>query len=355
MKRKAISCLLVLASVLTMTPSIPTLAAENQADKTVVNETLADENQADKTLTDETQSDGTSADGLQETNASGSKTAVVKYDQASSFTVTIPKSIVLDSNKTATYNVKVKGDILGNEIITVVPDATVTLNDANGKDPVTGTINQVKTEFLCNEITADDGCSTDGKITADSLTSGNWSGVFRFSIDVDKKIDAGLYDANGIMLCSWEESEINPEKNYVPYGGSPDYFIDAINSAYYVINKKYPSVINIVIPNNVSQIGNYAFANGSNGHSVYTVENVFIPNSVTKIGTMSFSYCENLKYVSISNNITSIGSKAFYICTSLTSVKYRGTVYDTKSELEAVLVANGVNVSADAFDKTALK
>ena len=41
MKRKAISCLLVLASVLTMTPSIPTLAAENQAGKTVVNETLA--------------------------------------------------------------------------------------------------------------------------------------------------------------------------------------------------------------------------------------------------------------------------------------------------------------------------
>lgn len=54
MKRKAISCLLVLASILTMTPSIPTMAAENQADKTVVNETLANENQADKTLADET-------------------------------------------------------------------------------------------------------------------------------------------------------------------------------------------------------------------------------------------------------------------------------------------------------------
>lgn len=208
---------------------------------------------------------------------------------------------------------------------------------------------------MCNEIAADDGCSTDGKITADSLTSGDWSGVFKFEIDVDKKIDAGLYDVNRTMLCSWEDSGINPEKNYVPYGGSPDYFIDAINSAYYVINKKYPSVINIVIPNNVSQIGNHAFANGNNGHSVYTVENVFIPNSVTKIGNMSFSYCETLKYVSISNNITSIGSKAFYTCTSLTSVKYRGTVYDTKSELEAVLVANRVNVSADAFEKTALK
>lgn len=295
------------------------------------------------------------ADSTQETNIAGKQSAIVNYEQASAFSVTIPKAIVLNSNKNAAYNVKVKGDIAGNESVTVIPDATVTLNDANGKTPVTGTIDQVKTEFLCNEIATDDGCSTDGKITADSLTSGDWSGVFKFEIDVDKKIDAGLYDANGVMLCSWEDSGINPEKNYVPYGGSPDYFIDAINSAYYVINKKYPSVINIVIPNNVSQIGNHAFANGNNGHSVYAVENVFIPNSVTKIGNMSFSYCETLKYVSISNNITSIGSKAFYTCTSLTSVKYRGTVYDTKSELEAVLVANGVNVSADAFEKTALK
>ena len=186
MKRKAISCLLVLASVLTMTPSIPTLAAENQAGETMVNETLADENQADKTLADEAQTGGTSTDGLQETNASGSKAAVVKYDQASSFTVTIPKSIVLDSNKTATYNVKVKGDILGNEIITVVPDATVTLNDANGKDPVTGNIAQGKTEFSSTEVNQIDGTKTNGNIAADDLTSGDWSGNFTFSINTNQ-------------------------------------------------------------------------------------------------------------------------------------------------------------------------
>ena len=157
MKRKAVSCLLVLAAVLTMTPSIPTLAAENQVGETMVNETLADENQADKTLTDETQAGGTSTDGLQETNASGSKAAVVKYDQASSFTVTIPKSIALSSSKSAEYTVKVHGDVIGNEIITVTPDASVILSDSNGKDPDTGDISQEKTEFSSTEVNARSG------------------------------------------------------------------------------------------------------------------------------------------------------------------------------------------------------
>ena len=158
------------------------------------------------------------ADSTQETNIAGKQSAIVNYEQASAFSVTIPKAIVL------------------NESVTVIPDATVTLNDVNGKTPVTGTIDQVKTEFLCNEIAADDGCSTDGKITADSLTSGDWSGVFKFEIDVDKKIDAGLYDTNGVMLCSWEDSGINIEKNYGTKS-STIYYKTEITSPYYVLTK----------------------------------------------------------------------------------------------------------------------
>lgn len=88
------------------------------------------------------------ADSTQETNIAGKQSAIVNYEQASAFSVTIPKAIVLNSDKNAAYNVKVKGDIAGNESVTVIPDATVTLNDANGKTPVTGTIDQVKTEFF---------------------------------------------------------------------------------------------------------------------------------------------------------------------------------------------------------------
>ena len=255
MKRKAISCLLVLASVLTMTPSIPTLAAENQAGKTVVNETLADENQADKTLADETQTDGTSADGQQETNDSGSKAAVVKYDQASSFTVTIPKSIVLDSNKTATYNVKVKGDILGNEIITVVPDQTVTLNDANGKDPVTGNIAQKKTEFFSTEVNTNSG-NTTGSVLVTDLTSGDWSGNFEFAIGTNQI-------GNGIVITS---------ENLATYGIKttgdvviPEYVTDNDNTRHAV-----------------TSISDYAFRNCNE------ITSITIADSVTEIGTGGF-------------------------------------------------------------------
>ena len=132
MKRKAVSCLLVLAAIMTLTPTIPTLAAENPDNTT---------------------------QSTQTTTESGTQNSVVKYDQASAFTVTIPKSIALNSSKSAKYMVKVKGDIIGNEIITVTPDQSVILNDANGKDSVTGSINQEKTEFSSKELNISSGGS----------------------------------------------------------------------------------------------------------------------------------------------------------------------------------------------------
>ena len=130
MKRKAVSCLLVLAALITMTPIVPTLAAENPDNETQLTQT---------------------------TTESGTQNSVVKYDQASAFTVTIPKSIALSSSKSAEYTVKVKGDIIGTEIITVTPDSSVILNDANGKDSVTGSINQEKTEFSSEELNISSG------------------------------------------------------------------------------------------------------------------------------------------------------------------------------------------------------
>lgn len=130
MKRKAVSCLLVLSAIMTMTPTIPTMAAENPDNTT---------------------------QSTQTTTEAGTQNSVVKYDQASAFTVTIPKSIALSSSKSAEYTVKVQGDVIGNEIITVTPDESVILSDSNGKDPVTGDITQEKTEFSSTEANARSG------------------------------------------------------------------------------------------------------------------------------------------------------------------------------------------------------
>ena len=319
MKRKAISCLLVLASVLTMTPSIPTLAAENQAGKTVVNETLADENQADEILADETQTDGTSADGQQETNASGSKAAVVKYDQASSFTVTIPKSIVLDSNKTANYNVKVKGDILGNEIITVIPDQTVTLNDANGKDPVTGNIAQEKTEFSSTEVNQIDGTKTNGNIAADNLTSGDWSGNFTFSINTNQ-----IGDGISLTNSNLDTYQIDTVGDVV----IPEYVTDDDNTRHAV-----------------TSIGDYAFRDCNE------MTSVSIADSVTEIGTGAFANCSKLSNVSLPTALKTVKSNVFEGCSNLSAIQYKENSYD-KTDIGSALTENDVTVDSELFEHT---
>ena len=50
-----------------------------------------------------------------------------------------------------------------------------------------------------------------------------------------------------------------------------------------------------------------------------------IPNSVTYIGDYAFADCTSLTNVTIPNSVTSIGEAAFYDCTSLTDIYFQGT------------------------------
>ena len=76
-------------------------------------------------------------------------------------------------------------------------------------------------------------------------------------------------------------------------------------------NKKINKVI---IPNNVTSIGEYAF------YYCTSLASITIPNSVTSIENHAFSDCTSLTSVTIPNSVTSIGGSAFYNCTSLTSI-----------------------------------
>ena len=74
-------------------------------------------------------------------------------------------------------------------------------------------------------------------------------------------------------------------------------------------------ITNLVIPNSITSIGNYAFERCSG------LTSVTIPNSVTSIGTWAFEGCRGLTSVTIPNSVTSIGEKAFSGCTSIMTVK----------------------------------
>ena len=70
----------------------------------------------------------------------------------------------------------------------------------------------------------------------------------------------------------------------------------------------------LVIPNSVTSIGNYAF------YCCSRLTSITIPNSVTSIDVHTFSSCSKLTDVTIPSSVTSIGNLAFSGCSSLINV-----------------------------------
>ena len=108
-------------------------------------------------------------------------------------------------------------------------------------------------------------------------------------------------------------------------------------SAKHLYSGESIEIKNLIIPNSVTSIGDFAFG-GCSGLTSITIPNsvtsigdgafgecsgltsITIPNSVTTIGESAFQGCSGLTSVIIPNSVTSIGDYAFYWCSGLTSV-----------------------------------
>ena len=125
---------------------------------------------------------------------------------------------------------------------------------------------------------------------------------------------AGLYDANGTKIASWDklitQYGMDVTKNYTLETYKTDQ-----NSPYCILtnNVALSTGVNLII-GNVNKIGEFAFRDCTQ------LTNVTISNSVTTIGYDAFCCCENLKTITIPNSVKSIDSYAFNYCTSLTSI-----------------------------------
>ena len=73
-------------------------------------------------------------------------------------------------------------------------------------------------------------------------------------------------------------------------------------------------VINLVIPESVTSIADYAF------YKCSSLVSVSIPESVTSIGKYAFSGCKGLTEVTVPNSVTRIGISAFGGCSGLTKI-----------------------------------
>ena len=310
------------------------------------------------------------ADDVQTTTEAGTKQTTVTYTQDSSFTVTIPKNIALNTSKEAAYDVKVQGDIKGNEAIAIIPDSTITLNDADGKDAVTGNIEQTKTKFNSTEVNQADGASATGTITANDLTAGDWSGSISFTISKAQEVIGA-----DITLTS---------SNLATYGIAttgdveiPEYVTDSDGTKHKVVEiggnafKDCTGLTSITIPNSVTTIAYTAFESCTGltsitiPDSVTSIElaafsscssltSITIPDSVTSIKQDAFRNCTGLNSIIIPNRVTSIDSYAFGDCTNLASVTYKGQTYTSKSALTTALTDNNVTVGTNMFNNTAL-
>ena len=87
------------------------------------------------------------------------------------------------------------------------------------------------------------------------------------------------------------------------------------------------SLTSIAIPNGVTNIGDYAFAD------CFSLTSALIPGTVTNIGAWAFSVCPGLTNVTIPSSVTNLGGYAFAYCSSLMAIYFQGNAPTPTNDL----------------------
>ena len=261
----------------------------------------------------------------QDTTFSGSYETEVYETKASKFSFVIPKTITLDGESNeGTYQVKVKGNITGNQTISITTPETFELAEQNATvvvgNKATATIASeadggAKTIWNQSEIDRDDYTGsgvTEGIIHSDLVRAGSYKGAFDFTVELkDAPITkaAGAYDVDGNLICELTREEVEADYNYRSIFEKKEHPSEERNK-----------IVEVVIPEGTTKIGSWAFSNCTN------LTTVNIPNSVTSIGDCVFYDCKSLTTIDIPDSITTIGSNAFSGCTSLATINIPDSV-----------------------------
>ena len=194
------------------------------------------------------------------------------------------------------------------------------------------------------------------------------SGLTSVTIPGDTSIgNDAFYNCHNLKYADFESIESLCQIKFGSETANPLYYAHKL----YIAKEQ---VTELVIPNTVTSIGDYAFTGGSSLTSV-TIPNsvtsigadafhncsglpsVTIPESVTSIGARAFGGCTGLSSVTIPNSVTSIGENAFWDCTGLTSVTLpnslttiSGGLFSVCTGLKSVTIPNSVtSIGVGAF------
>ena len=166
------------------------------------------------------------------------------------------------------------------------------------------------------------------------------SGFVGSSVIKSMEIDGVLQDSPIVEFYTFDATGIHTVKyelaNLASLGGN--------NAPIFTSS----DLIELIIPDGVSYIGNFAFY-GCNG-----LTKVVIPNTVTSIGNQAFYNCSNLVDVKLPKNLTILGNSAFYNCSSLVSVEIPGKLtnidnyaFQGCTRLTDVVINDGVTSIGD--------
>ena len=170
------------------------------------------------------------------------------------------------------------------------------------------------------------------------------------------------YYAKNVYSSASGQSKLSTVDDCVIYTDGEDKILIA-----YVGNKT-----DVILPESITQINQYAFYNCSSltsvtiGNSVTSIgydafyncsslTSVTIGNSVTSIGNYAFSGCSSLTSVTIGNSVTSIGNYAFSSCSSLTSVTFKNTNGWFVTQYYGATTGTNVNVTGATENATYLR
>lgn len=242
------------------------------------------------------------------------------YGQSSLTTLNLPYSVksigLLAFNDTKWYYSQPDGAIYVNNI----------LYDYKGKMPA------YKTKFVVKEGTI-------------SICGGAFSTCESLkTITIPKSVaDIGKFPFSG--CTSLTKIQV---KN-----GNPIY--DSRNKCNAIIHTATNTLVagcrNTIIPNTVTSIGEYAFAD------IEHLNSIIIPEGVTSIGAYAFMHCSSLSFVKIPKTLVCIGQGAFSFCESLKSIVVPNNVtsieeyaFNYCTSLESISIPNSVNyIGPEAF------